>query len=171
MTNKDNESIIKYVILFGGAYLLIIKPILTKLGIQKTEIEQQQTQNIIKQDLSSNTESPFSGRVYLNTFPAGQSYTSLTQASALSLVKKLRSSFTNFGDNEQQVIGIFKQLKTKAQVAVLADVFFKTYNLDLWTFLKTGTPNADLISQYYTGLNDTDLNIILNIVNKLPKYK
>lgn len=171
MTEKDNENIIKYVILFGGAYFLVIKPILTKLGITKTEVEQQQTENIIKQDLSSNNESPFSGSVYLKSFPVGTQYTSLTQASAKILSKKLRESFTNFGDNEQQVIGIFKQLRTKAQVAVLADVFFKTYNLDLWTFLKSGTPNSDLISQYYTGLNDTDLNIILNIVNKLPKYK
>lgn len=167
---KDNEILIKYVVLFGGAYFLIIKPILQKLGISKTAIEEQTEKNIIKQDLSSNKENPFSGSVYLKTFPKGKKYISLTQASAKNLVKKLRESFTNFGDNEQQVIGIFKQLRTKAQVAVLADVFFKTYNLDLWTFLKTGTPNSDLISEFYTGLNDTDLNIILNIVDKLPKY-
>jgi len=168
--NKDNENIIKYVVLLGGAYFLVIKPILQKLGIQKTAIEEQTTQAIIKQDLSSNFESPFSGSVYLKKIPPGAKYISLTQISAKNLAKKIRESFTNFGDNEQQVIGVFKQLRTKAQVAVLADVFFKTYNLDLWTFLKSGTPNADLISQYYTGLNDTDLNIILNIVNKLPKY-
>jgi hypothetical protein len=54
---------------------------------------------------------------------------------------------------------------------MLADQFFKSYNLDLWSFLKNGTPNSDLLSQYYTGLNESDLNIILNIVEKLPKYK
>lgn len=170
MTNKDNDNLIKYALLLGGVYFLVIKPILQKLGIEKTEIEQQQTQNIINQDLSSSTSSPFAGRVYLNTFPKDTKYLTLTAASAAGLVKKLRESFTNFGDNEQQVIGIFKQLRTKSQVAILADTFFKTYNLDLWTFLKTGTPNSDILSQYYTGLNDTDLNIILNIVNKLPKY-
>jgi hypothetical protein len=171
MINKDNENIIKYVVLLGGAYFLIIKPILLKLGITKTEIEQQATQAIIKQDLSSNVSSPFSGRVYLKAIPVGTQIIGLTVASATSLAKKLRESFTNFGDNEQQVIGIFKNLRTKVQVAMLADQFFKSYNLDLWSFLKNGTPNSDLLSQYYTGLNESDLNIILNIVEKLPKYK
>jgi hypothetical protein len=170
MTKTDND-ILKYGLLLGAAYFLIVKPILLKLGVTKTEQEQRATEAIIKEDLSTNTESPFSGTPFLNKFPQGTNYLTLTGASARSLAKSIRQSMTNFGDNEQRVIGIFKQLKSKSQVAILSKEFFTTYNLDLWTFLKEGTPNSDLISQFYTGLNEKDLSIILNIVNKLPKYR
>jgi hypothetical protein len=170
MTKNDNE-ILKYSLLIGAVYFLVVKPILLKLGVTKTAQEQKASEAIIKEDLSSNLDSPFSGAPYLNKFPKGTNYTTLTGASARSLSSSIRSSMTNFGDNEQRVIGIFKQLKSKAQVAVLSKEFFNTYNLDLWTFLKEGTPNSDLISQFYTGLSEKDLGIILNIVDKLPKYK
>lgn len=169
MTKNDNE-LLKYGLLIGAAYFLVVKPILLKLGVTKTAQEQKATEAIIKEDLSSNLDSPFSGTPYISKFSKGTKYRTLTGASARSLVNSIRQSMTNFGDNEQRVIGIFKQLKSKSQVAILSKTFFDTYNLDLWTFLKEGTPNSDLISQFYTGLNEKDLGIILNIVSKLPKY-
>ena len=169
--NKTENDLLKYGIIIGAAYFLVLKPILLKLGVTKTDQEQKAAESIAKEDLSSNFDSPFSGAPYLKRFPKGTKYISLTAISARSLAKSIRESMTNFGDNEQRVIGIFKQLKSKAQVAILSKTFFDVYNLDLWTFLKEGTPNSDLISQFYTGLNDKDLGIILNIVDKLPKYK
>lgn len=171
MNQKQSDDLIKYGLLIGAAYFLVVKPILLKLGVTKTAQEQKAAAAIVKEDLSSNIDSPFSGAPYLKKFPKGTKYLTLTGASARSLANSIRKSMTNFGDNEQRVIGIFKQLKSKSQVAILSKEFFDTYNLDLWTFLKEGTPNSDLISQFYTGLNDKDLGIILNIVEKLPKFK
>lgn len=169
MNDKQTNEIIKYAAIIGGVYFLILKPILQKIGIEKTPEEKQESEAIKKIDFGEPYQNPFSGRLFLAKMPKGTIL--LTVNSAKNLSKIIRESFTNFGDNEQAVIGVFRQLKTQAQVASLADSFYKNYNLDLWTFLKTGTPNSDLISQFYTGLSDKDLSLILAIVNKLPKYK
>jgi len=169
MIKKDQNNILLYAALFGAAYFLVLKPILQKLGIEKTTEEREDLEAIKQIDFGKPNENPFSGRLFLVNMPVGTIL--LTAASSLKLAEKIRGSFTNFGDNEQQVIGIFRQLKTQAQVSNIADAFFKKYSLDLWTFLKTGTPDSDVLSQYYTGLSNQDLSLILNIVNKLPKYK
>lgn len=167
--NDPNTDIIKYVVIIGAAYFVILKPILQKLGISKTAEEEKAQENITQIETAVAQDNPFSGRSFLKGYPAGTIL--LTKKSANSLAYALRNSFTIFGDNESKVTGIFRQLRTKAQVAVLADTFYTKYNLDLWNFLKNGTPYGGFLTAGFSGLNDKELNIILNIVNKLPKYK
>ena len=170
MPQKDpNTEIIKYVVLIGAAYYIVLKPILQKFGISKTQEEEAAAQNITQVETAIAQDNPFSGRSFLKGYPKGTIL--LTTKSANSLANALRNSFTIFGDNETKAIGIFRQLRTKAQVAMLADTFYKKYNLDLWTFLRNGTPYGGFLTAGFSGLNDKELNMILNIVNKLPKYK
>jgi len=167
---KQNQDLIKFLVISVAGYFLIIKPILEKLGIKKTNEEIQEVELINKENISSSLSTPFSGSVFLKSFPKNQKYTSITLSSAKNIAKGIYDSFSNFGDNEQKVIGIFKQFNTQAQVAVVANIFYKTYSKDLWSFLKKGK-SSNVITDLYGGLNNQDLNTILNIVQKLPKYK
>lgn len=171
MTKNEQTDVIKYVVVIGAAYFLVIKPILQKLGIEKTKDEQQAQEDIIKIDTANPKENPFSGRLFLSSIPKGTKYTALTQKSVKGLAVALRDAFTIFGDNESKAIAIFRQLKTKAQVAQLADAFYKKYTLDMWNFLRNGTPYGGFLTTSFSGLSDKDIGLILNIVNKLPKYK
>jgi hypothetical protein len=167
---KENNDLIKFFAVGAAAYFLLLKPILEKLGISKTSNEIKEVELINKQNISANSDSPFSGSVFLKSFPKNQKYTSITPVSAAKIAKGIFDSFTNFGDNELKIIGIFKQFNTQAQVAVVAQLFYKTYSKDLWSFLKQGK-SSNIITNLYGGLNNQDLNTILNIVQKLPKYK
>jgi len=170
MTQSDKD-LTKFFVLIGAGYFLILRPIFLKLGVEKTEKEKETKETIEKVDALKPSQNPFTGRTFLANIPAKTKYVLLTPKSAQGLAKKLREAFTIFGDNETQAIGIFRQLKNQAQVAQLTDVFFKTYTLDLFSFLKNGTPYGGFLTTAFSGLNDKELVQIINIINKLPKYR
>lgn len=170
MTQSDKD-LTKFFVIVGAGYFLILRPIFQKLGLEKTQQEQQTQQELQNIETLSVKDNAFNGRIFLSNIPKGTKYTLLTQKSVQGLAKALRDAFTIFGDNETKAIGIFRQLKTKAQVAQLADQFYKMYTLDLWNFLKNGTPYGGFLTTAFSGLNDKELIQIVNIVNKLPKYK
>jgi hypothetical protein len=86
--------------------------------------------------------------------------TILTSAAASDLSKRIYDAFGGFNDDEDAVYAVFYQLKTKAQVSHLVDVFRQKYAADLLTFLRGGNWPQDRMS-------DAELNNILNYVNKL----
>jgi hypothetical protein len=68
-----------------------------------------------------------------------------------------------FNDDEAAIIGIFKQLRTKANVSYLAYVYQQIFGKDLFTALRGGYWPID-------GLSDAELNSINNYANSLTPF-
>ena len=160
-TKQTTDLYIKIGVIIG-AYFLILKPILEKLGIQKT-VEEEKT--IVETKKAATTlESPFSPR-YWKSF---KKPFILTNAAAESFVKKLYDSVSGslFGDDLNTIYGVFRQLKYKTQVSYLAQYFFNKYKVDLVETLKNGTKYSNLIN-FRAGLNDEEMQTIYDIVKNL----
>jgi hypothetical protein len=157
----------KQLIVYGGGILVLyfglIRPILTKLGIQQTQQQQQQQQQIQTATTSLNIKSAWSPLFWKN---CGAGAKILTKTSADVLAKKLYDAFGYFSDDETAVYSVFRQLKTKSQNSFLVDRFRALYGLDLLEFMKRG---KGVLAQ--AGLNNDELSIVLDIVNKLPDCK
>lgn len=158
MTKSDKDLIFK-VGIAAGVYLLVVQPILKKIGVLKTQaditVENQQT--------LPNNANPFSPVFYKT---GGRGVLLLSVGAAQDMARKLYDAFGFFSDNEAQVFAIFRALKTQSQVSFLSEQFKNLYKQDLLQFLSKGKgvmPQA--------GLNNTELNQVINIVNNLPKFK
>jgi hypothetical protein len=76
-------------------------------------------------------------------------------------VQQILDSFGAFNDNEEQAIAVFHQLKTKANVSFLAEIFYRMTGQDLLTYLRGGIWPQDRLS-------DSDVNAINQFLSKLP---
>lgn len=166
MTKTEKNDLLKYFIGIGALYFLVVKPIFQKVGIEKTKDERGQSQTIKNLENQPTNKNPFSGKLFLRGMPRGTRL--LTEKSSKGLAKALYSAFSIFGDNESKAFGIFRQFRTQAQVAQMVSNFYDMYTLDLYNFLKNGKPG--FFTTPFTGLNNNELNIIINIINKLPKF-
>ncbi len=84
----------------------------------------------------------------------------LDQKTASTWAKQLKEAKGIFNDNEEIVQRIFsQQLQDKTQVSTLSTVFWKTYKLDLWNYLK------DFLSSKELAL------LVTRPVAQLPKYR
>jgi hypothetical protein len=90
----------------------------------------------------------------------------LRSAEALQYSETIHNAFTVFQDDFNAIMSVFSRLKSQSQVSFLSDVFSKTYNEDLLSFLTDG---GGILP--WDGLNDTNLEKITDLVNQLPKYK
>lgn len=158
MAESKENKVVEYVIFVGAAYFLIVKPILEKFGLKNT-VEQNRV----------NTTSPqnnvWSGQAYLNAF-AGQAIKLLKTASKDKFAKVIYDALPNLGiDDSGAIIGVFRGLTTKTQVADLAQYFKNKYKYDLYDFLKNGRSAGFWWSSTTGGLNSDNLNLILTIVN------
>lgn len=157
---QDNKQLIIY---GGGMVLLyfgILKPILNKLGITKSK-EQTIVEN---QSQLSNELNPFSP-IFYQKCPVGCSL--IKRAIAEKYAKIIYDAMGVFSDDEASIYGVFRALKTQSQVSFLCDVFQQKYKTDLLSYLKNGYSQWNSAS----GLNADELNTVIQIVNKLPKYK
>lgn len=157
---KQEESLYIRIGVLVGAYFLILKPILEKLGLQKSAAEEETQKEIIT--ASTTIESPFSPRYWTQ---AKKPINIITVAALNNLLKNLydaQSSFT--GDNEAAIYNVFRQLKYKTQVSYLADAFQKKYKFDLLESLKNGHPSS---INWRSGLNNEELQTVFNIVKNL----
>jgi hypothetical protein len=155
MAKQDNSKIL----LYGGGLLIvyfgILRPLLEKLGLATSKAEQQ----VINQQNLPNNKNPFSP-IYWKTIPNAKL---ITRNATNSLCKRIYDAMGYFSDDEPAVFSVFSQLKYKTQISWLADVFQQNYKMDLLDFLKRGKGQLP-----QAGLNDTELQQILNIVNALP---
>jgi len=151
---KDDSKLFQSVVIIGGVYFLVILPILKKLGI-------------IKAPETSPINDPFSGVAFLAKIPVGTLL--LTSATASKLAKIIYNAFGLFGDDEAAVIGVFRQLKTQSQVAALAKKFSEIYKTDLLEYMRNGKQGAQ--QTYWSGLSESIINQIKDLVSKKPKYK
>ena len=146
-----------FVLLAGGGLYLLTRGIKAAGGLLSKGLENKfQTGNI---------DNPFAYRAFFASIPKGKKYPILTAASAQALAKKIYDAFGFFYDNEAEAKNVFRQLKTKSQVAFLAQTFSNLYGKDLLEYIKNGygpSPAA--------GLSQADYEEVLKLVEKLPKY-
>ena len=158
MAKQDNNKLL----LYGGGLLIvyfgILRPLLEKLGIARSQAEQQ----VINQQNAPNNKNPFSA-IYWKTIPGAKL---IKRNETNALAKRIFDAMGYFSDDESAVFSVFTQLKTKTQVSWLADIFQQNYKMDLLDFLKRGKGQLP-----QAGLNNTELQQILNIVNALPINK
>ena len=139
-------------LLAGGAiaYFKILKPILSKFEPSQAhkndikEIEQLKNENYFDVDYSNELKKQ---NVILSLSESG-----LKTYSKIIYDAKGIPYLTN--DDEAAVYGVFRALKSKTQVSVLAGYFFRMYNKDLKTFLQS-------------FLNEKEFGNVATICNKL----
>ena len=151
---KDDNKLFQTVVIIGGVYFLVVMPILKKLGI-------------VKSAEVAPVDDPFSGSAFLSKIPAGTLL--LTSSVAAKYAKTIYDAFGLFGDDEAAVIGVFRLLKTQSQVASLAKRFNEIYKTDLLEYMRNG--KQGVINTYWSGLSDSIINQIKELVSKKPKYK
>jgi hypothetical protein len=162
MNKQQQNKLIEYVIWIGAGYFLILKPILQKLGIEKTAEDKE----LLNVDLEAPKQSVWSGNTFI--VPGAKL---LTNADATKYAKIIYDAFGFFGDDESAVIGVFRGLKTQSQVASLAQKFKDIYKTDLFTFLQKGNKSSQIYRPATSGLNASEISMILNIIKSKPKYK
>lgn len=158
LTDKQQDILFKIVLVLA-VYYFIARPILQKIGIVKDKTDRliDEQQNLTAQ------QNAFSPNFYKYS-PSGSLL--LTRAKAEQLANELFDALGYWYDDEAKVKGVFMQLKTKAQVSFLSDIFSQIHKQDMLEFLKKGKglmPEA--------GINSSELGEIINIVNNLSKYK
>lgn len=95
-------------------------------------------------------------------------FTSFTYAITTDQAKyysyKIHNAFTVFQDDWNVILGVFSQMKTKANVSYLADIFNQVYGEDLLGFLTDG---GGILP--WDGLSKQHMDVLINMVQKLPK--
>ena len=82
----------------------------------------------------------------------------LSSAFGYNLAEQIYNSYGYFNDDEDTLFSIFRNLKTKSQVASLAYWFNKKYN-------------KDLINYISSFLNSSELLALNDIIKVKPNYK
>lgn len=158
--NKDNQKLLINAAVIAVAYFGIVRPILKKVGIVKSA----EDLLVINQGNVPNKENPFSSAFYKY---GGAGTALLTVASADQYAKRIYDAMGYLTDDEAAVYSVFRSMKTQSQVSFLCERFRIKYGLDLLEFLKKGKNQYNAAS----GLNSDELATVINIVNRLPKYK
>lgn len=158
--NTQQERIFTKIAIGAGVYLLIVRPLLQKIGIVKTEEEKL----VEQQNELPNNVNPFSP-VFYKTGGAGTKILRISAAD--NYARTIYDAMGMITDDEAAVFGIFRQLKTQSQVSFLSERFSQKYNVGLLDFLQRGKNQYNPAS----GLNASEMNTIFSIVNRLPKYK
>jgi hypothetical protein len=157
---KEDQKLLIYAGAFALGYFGVIRPILKKIGIVKSR------EDILVNDQTNlpNNVNPFSTAFYKY---GGAGAILLKNSVADQYCKTIYNAMGWVYDDEAAIYSVFRSLKTQSQVSYLAERFKTIYKLDLLEFLKRGKNQFNAAS----GLNSEELSIIINIVNKLPKYK
>jgi hypothetical protein len=141
--------------LVGVAYLLnkIIK------GIKPPSPEEKITK--------SGKSNPFDYKNFLNNAPSTALL--ITKANATQKAIKIYDALSCYGDDEETIYSVFRGLNTQSQVAFLAKVFAEKYGKDLVQSLKGGICTYG-VNWGNSGLNDSEMAIIYDIVDSKPLY-
>jgi hypothetical protein len=154
MAKVNKDVIIKVATYAAGAgltYFLIVKPILTKLGLVKTAAEIAAEQAGIKL------------RVY-NPRGTGYTYT-ISELTAKDLANNIYNAFNFLGIGAYSyILNAYKQCKTQGDINLMVTAFNKYSSIDFYEFLKTG---GGIL--WFDGLNTTELTALNNYVQNLPK--
>jgi hypothetical protein len=147
-----NTDVITIFYLVGGVLsFILIKQILEKLGFWGGK------------DVSNEQTNPGSEWKpgYWKQFTSF-SY-AITSSQAMNFAKQIHDAFTVWQDDFNTIFSVFSQMRTKANVSFLADVFQTGYGEDLLTFLTDG---GGILP--WDGLSTAHMTTLINLVNKLP---
>ncbi len=145
MEVKNTQDLVIKLGILAGSYFLVIKPILQKFGVVNTAADD--ANDKLSDQYATGKGSPFDP----NYFKTVSKAIILTSASADALAETIYNAFSVWGDSEDTVYGVFRQLKTKTQVSYLSYVFFQKYKYDLY--------------QYLTGrMSDSELKVVNGLV-------
>jgi hypothetical protein len=104
----------------------------------------------------------------MQNLPPGQQFSSFTYAltadQAEDFAYKIQNAFTVFQDDWNVILSVFSQMRTKANVSFLADIFMQQYNEDMLSFLTDGGGVLP-----WDGLSKSHMDTLINMVQKLPK--
>ena len=149
----------KDLITYGGAGLLLfgMYKIAEKFGIIKSSEQQQQDTNLqnLQQGGSGEFGSYWQPSFWANVAKKYGTATTIGTNVANNLVKTLWDATGIFNDDEQAIYGVFRALQYQSQISYLAQVFYGTYQQDLYGYLSN-------------HLNDDELNQIAIIISKFP---
>lgn len=151
---KGNNITTKDVLYISGALIgyTLIRNVLIKAGFAAGP----GTQSVSAQMV--NPDSYFKPTFYKRT--GGRL---ITRATAEMFANRIHNAFGLFQDDFNAVFSVFSQVKTKAAISFLADVFQQKYKQDLLTFLTNG---GGILP--WDGLSDAQLKQVLELTNKLP---
>ena len=161
--DKKNQDIIFRLGIAIGVYLLVIKPILQRVGIEKTPEQSEKEQTALKAQIDP--QSAFSPTFYKTVKNAPL----LKVAYAKQLAKILNDSVSGslLGDDVGAIYKVFRGLKYKTQVSWLSKVYADVYNSELINDLKNGAKYAAFLWNTRAGLNDDEMQVIYGIVKNL----
>lgn len=145
-------------LILGGVLAFdVIKRILEALGLWDSK----DTKEL--DDVSSDPSSAWNPNFWKQK-PSNVAWTyAITTTQALQYAKEIYDSFGAFDDCEECAKGVFRQLRTKANVSFLADNFQQKYGKDLLDFLRGGLWPKDRLS-------DADVAEINRYIQQLPNY-
>jgi len=152
---KDNQNLIIYGVLIYVGYSKVIKPILDKIGITKSDDE------ILIDDEVTKIDSPWNPNYYRQF--GNRVVLLITRASLNEYLATIWNSVGYFYDDFDAVMGVFKKLKSKTQVSQLVDEFNKRFNKDLLLWLKGDTWPSDRYSV-------EQVNQLIQLVKGLKNY-
>jgi hypothetical protein len=152
---KDNQNLIIYGILIYVGYSKVIKPILDKVGITKSDEEILIEKEITKLD------SPWNPKYYRQF---GSRPVTLIRSTAIDgMLTTIWNSVGYFYDDFDAVLGVFKQLSTKTQVSQLVEKFNQKYKKDLLVWLKGDLWPSDRYS-------NEQVNQLIQLVKNYKNY-
>lgn len=163
--NKTLESIVKtpltWYIIAGIIALIVIKKILSRIGIIKSE---ESKANEAKLSNPSTFFSPnyhfkqkVKGKILNNKELDTISKTIYQSFHGSTATKIFTVGMAEFGTDEQKFFGAIQQIKSKIQMSQIVERYYKNYTLDLL---------ADIQSE----LDDKELSKFFNYAEKLPNY-
>lgn len=121
-------------------YLLVVRPILQKVGIIETKEDKERDKQA--KQLGTSTDSPFSPRYW--KAQKGDTVQLIPKATAEQLADQLNDAIGFFSDDENAVYGILRQLNYKTQLSWLADVFFEKYKMDMYQLLNRNLSEEEM---------------------------
>jgi len=161
--NKQNQDILFRLGIAIGVYFLVIKPILQKVGIEKTPEQSEQEQQAQKAQVDPS--SAFSPTFYKTVKAAHLLKRVYAEQLARILNKAVSGSL--LGDDVGAIYKVFRSLQYKTQVSWLSKVYGELFDSELINDLKNGAKYAAFLYNNRDGLNDEEMNVIYQIVKNL----
>ena len=152
---KDNQNLIIYGILIYVGYSKVIKPILDKIGITKSDEELEIEKEVVKLD------SPWNPNYYKQF--GNRPVTLIKETTIEGLLNTIWNSVGYTYDDFDAVLGVFKRLSAKTQVSQLVDRFNRKYKKDLLVWLKGDLWPSDRFS-------DAQVNQLIQLVKGYKSY-
>jgi len=159
---KDTQDLLFKVGVAVAVYYFVAKPLLEKLGLQKSQTAEDAD---IQQ---SSLASPFNPTYYKEQ---PKPVTIITSKEVAKMAQDLYSSLNRgyLGDDLQTILSTFRKLKYKTQLSYLSEFFSNKYKLDLLDTLRQGVRRT--IDRFTpgnrSGLSDSELQTVLSIVKNL----